>query len=69
MLYLAAMAKNITIEIDKIPDEVKKVWAVQVYCQTIRTGVGTELYKECLRTIKQYPEYFPSQHKSLNKEQ
>lgn len=57
--------KNHTIK--EIPIEVQKVLAVQMYCQSLKTGVGSELYRECQEIIKKYPDWFPEENRTLNK--
>ena len=51
--------KKVKVGIEDVPPEVQKVWAVEMYCQSLRTGVGSQLYNECIEIIKKYPEWFP----------
>lgn len=61
--------KNIIMKLTlkDVPPEVQKVWAVQHYCQSLKTGVGSELYNECIEIIKKNPKWFPKETEALNK--
>ncbi|HRP33527.1 MAG TPA: hypothetical protein PKV73_16640 [Agriterribacter sp.] len=59
---------NKGFRLEDVPMDVQKVWVIQHYCETYKTGVGSELYNECQRIINAYPEWFPTPKNQTNEQ-
>lgn len=46
-------------KLEDVPPDVIKVWATQWFCTKYNTGVGKQMYDECITIMKKYPEFFP----------